>query len=226
MHTGKPPFQLKLCTPQLGELTIKFSIESCNIVQESFERNFLWQRTHSHSLNIICDCKTCLCKVCIIFCEFTLLVLSLFSLLHSMQYFDKNWRIRIKSNSPTFQEQLLRQYSFNKKLQSQTLSREKPRKIFLYTKADCIMLVKFFYSFAKRIFYRITSGSEMMKSRIFCFWDKFNKKLIISYHACLLFSPFEYILDILDMLILLNLFRMTSIWNPKFSFLLKSKQKN
>jgi len=44
--------------------------------------------------------------------------------------------------SPTFYEQLFHQYSFAKKLQSQTVSREKPRKTNSNKKAACKMLMK------------------------------------------------------------------------------------
>jgi hypothetical protein len=78
-----------------------------------------------------------------------------------------------------------------KKLQSQTVSREKPWKS--CEKAAWMMLVKFFDSFAKRIFYRITSGSVSDEEPEFLFWNKFNKKLIISFNVS--FSCIEHLND-------------------------------
>jgi len=48
----------------------------------------------------------------------------------------------LKSVSSTFNEQLLQAYSFANKLQSQTLIREKLRKLHSYKKGACKMLVK------------------------------------------------------------------------------------
>ena len=48
----------------------------------------------------------------------------------------------LKSISPTIYKQLLRQFPFPKKLQTQTVSTEKLQKALLYKKAACKMMVK------------------------------------------------------------------------------------
>jgi len=64
------------------------------------------------------------------------------SLLSKMLLVKCPWNWHLKPISPTFYKQLLLQYAFTKKLQIQTVIREKLCKTLLRTKGACKMLVK------------------------------------------------------------------------------------